>query len=178
VQQDLDQEQIRKQQEKLAKGDFTLDDFRQQFEQMSKMNIKQVMSMMPGMDMSLLQEMNEDPEAAFKRMQGMIDSMTAEERRNPDVIDLSRRRRIAAGSGNEPHEVKKFLEQFGQVRTIMRQMMNMSIWQRLKMVTGLSKAGAFLPGSNVLQKTKIGTGHRKSAKERAEERKKKKKKRR
>ena len=105
----------------------------------------------------------------------MIDSMTAEERRNPDVIDLSRRRRIAAGSGCEPHEVKKFIEQFDQVRVLMRQMMSMSMWQQLKMVTGLSKAGAFMPGSKMLQKTKIGTGHRKSAKERAEERKKKRK---
>jgi len=57
----------------------------------------------------------------------------------------------------------------------MRQMASMSMWERLKMMSGLGKAGAFLPGSNFLQKTKIGTGHRKSAKERAEDRKRKKK---
>ncbi len=174
VQQDLDQEQLRKQQEKLAKGDFTLDDFRGQFEQMQAMGMKKMMGMIPGMD-GMLEDFGEDPEAAVRRVQGMIDGMTREERRNPDIIDLSRRRRIAAGSGVEPHEVKKFVDQFGQVRTLMRQMMNMSMWQRLKMVSGLSKAGAFLPGSQVLQKTKVGTGHRKSAKERAEERKKKRK---
>jgi signal recognition particle subunit SRP54 len=56
----------------------------------------------------------------------------------------------------------------------MRQMANMSIWERIKMVTGLSKMGAFAPGAKML-KSKIGTGHRKSAKERAEERKKKRK---
>src|SRR5207253_2316761 len=105
-----------------------------------------------------------------KRIQGMIDSMTKQERRNPDVIDINRRRRIAAGSGTEPHDVKQFLNQFDQIRTLMRQMANMSIWQRLKMVTGLGKAGMFQPGA-VMPKTKIGTGHRKSAKERAEERK-------
>ena len=59
----------------------------------------------------------------------------------------------------------------------MRQMAKMSIWEKVKTVTGLGKAGAFLPGAKML-KSKVGTGHRKSAKERAEERKKKKKKRR
>jgi signal recognition particle subunit SRP54 len=100
--------------------------------------------------------------------------MTKEERRNPDVIDGERRRRIARGSGTEPHEIKQFLHQFGQIRTLMRQMASMSIWQRLKMVTGMGKAGMLSPGG-MLPKTKIGTGHRKSAKERAEERKKKRK---
>ncbi len=178
VQQDISQEELQKQQEKLAKGDFTLNDFRGLFGQMQQMGMKKVMSMMPGMDTSLLEEMEADPDAAMKRMQGIIDSMTPDERRNPDLIDLSRRRRIATGSGTEPHEIKKFVDQFGQVRTLMRQMMSMSLWQRIKMVTGLSKAGAFAPGSNLLQKTKVGTGHRKTAKERAEERKRKKKKRR
>ncbi len=59
----------------------------------------------------------------------------------------------------------------------MKQMMSMSVWQRIKMVTGLTKAGAFMPGSEGMLKTKGDTGHRKSARERAEERKKKKKKR-
>ena len=99
---------------------------------------------MPGMG-DMIPE-GEDPEAALKRIQGMIDSMTKEERRNPDVIDISRRRRIAAGSGTEPHEIKQFLDQFDQVRTLMRQMAKMSIWERIKMVTGLGKAGAFQPG--------------------------------
>ena len=66
------------------------------------------MARMPGMG-DMIPE-GEDPEDAFSRIQGMIDSMTKEERRNPDVIDISRRRRIAAGSGIEPHEIKQFLE--------------------------------------------------------------------
>jgi len=105
----------------------------------------------------------------------MIDSMTKEERRNPDVIDLGRRRRIATGSGTEPHEIKQFLGQFDQVRTLMRQMASMSLFQRLKMVTGLGKSGMFQPGA-AMPKAKIGTGKRKSAKERADERKKKRRK--
>jgi signal recognition particle subunit SRP54 len=173
VQAQLTQEEIEKQQKKLQKGDFNLDDFRQQFQAMAKMGgMKDLMSRMPGMS-DMIPE-GEDPEVAMKRIQGMIDSMTKEERRNPDIIDIPRRRRIAAGSGCEPHEIKQFLNHFDQVRTLMRQMANMSIWERIKMVTGLSKMGAFQPGAKML-KSKIGTGHRKSAKERAEERKKKRK---
>jgi signal recognition particle subunit SRP54 len=172
VQSELSAEELQKQQEKLQKGDLTLQDFRNQFAQLHKMGMKDLVSRMPGMS-EMIPE-GEDPEVALKRVQGMIDSMTAEERRNPDAIDQSRRRRIAVGSGCEPHEVKQFLTQFDTVRTLMRQMAKMSLWERMKMVTGLGKMGAFQPGANML-KTKVGTGHRKSAKERAEERKKKRK---
>lgn len=173
VQQQLSQEELQKQQEKLAKGDFNIDDFRKQFDQIKKMGMKDMIARMPGMA-EMVPE-GEDPEGALKRIQGMIDAMSKEERRNPDLIDLSRRRRIAAGSGTQPHEIKQFLGQFEQVRTIMRQMANMSLWQRIKMVSGMGQMGAFNPGAQ-MPKAKIGTGHRKSAKERAEERKKKKKK--
>jgi signal recognition particle subunit SRP54 len=173
VQAQLGQEEIEKQQAKLAKGDFTLDDFRKQFVQMQQLGgMKELLGQMPGMG-DMIPE-GEDPDVAIRRIQGMIDSMSKEERRNPDVIDMSRRRRIATGSGVEPHEVKQFLGQFDQVRTMMRQMANMSIWQRLKMVSGLGKSGMFQPGA-AMPKAKVGTGHRKSAKERAEERKKKRK---
>jgi signal recognition particle subunit SRP54 len=173
VQAEVSAEELQKQQEKLQKGDLTLQDFRNQFAQLHKMGMKDLIARMPGMS-EMIPE-GEDPEVALKRVQGMIDSMTAEERKDPDLIDQSRRRRIASGAGVEPHEIKQFLAQFSQVRTLMRQMAKMSIWERMKMVTGLGKMGAFLPGSNML-KSKVGTGHRKSAKERAEERKKKRKK--
>jgi len=174
VQAKLGQEELQKQQAKLEKGNFTLDDFRKQFEMMAQMGgMKDLMSQMPGMS-DMIPE-GEDPEVAVKRIQGMIDSMTKDERRNPDIIDIPRRRRIAAGSGTEPHEIKQFLNQFDQVRTLMRQMASMSIWQRIKMVTGLGKAGMFQPGA-MLPKQKIGTGHRKTPKERAEERKRKRRK--
>jgi signal recognition particle subunit SRP54 len=104
----------------------------------------------------------------------MLDSMTREEKRNPDIIDISRRRRIAAGSGTEPLEVKQLLTQYETARTLMRQMAKMSIFERMKMMTGLGKMGAFQPGAK-LMKSKVGTGHRKSAKERAEDRKRKRK---
>ena len=173
IQQTMSQEELAKQQEAIQKGNFTLDDFRKQFEQIAKMGMKDMISRMPGMS-DMIPE-GEDPEVALKRVQGMIDSMTKKERADPDLIDTPRRRRIAKGAGVEAHEVNQFLKQFEQVRALMKQMASMSMWQRLKMVTGLGKAGAFLPGGMDGLKTKGNTGHRKSAKERADERKKKKK---
>jgi signal recognition particle subunit SRP54 len=174
IQKQISQEDLKKQQEAITKGDFTIDMFRQQFQMIAKMGMKDMMSRMPGMS-EMIPE-GEDPEEALKRVQGIIDSMTRKERNDPDSIDNSRRKRIARGSGVEPHEVNQFLKQFDQVRGLMKQMAQMSMWQRLKMVTGLGKAGAFLPGGMDQIKTKGDTGHRKSAKERAEDRKKKNKK--
>jgi signal recognition particle subunit SRP54 len=175
VQATLTEEERIEQQRKLEKGDFTLDDFRKQFEQLKKMGpMKDLIGSMPGMSEMIPED--EEPEAAFKRIQGMIDSMTKAERRNPDIIDINRRRRIAAGSGTEPHEIKQFLTQFEMVRTLMRKMAQMSIWERIKMVTGMGKMGAFQPGAKLITK-KGDTGHRKSPKERAKERKNKRKRR-
>ncbi len=172
----ISEEEREAQAKKLAEGDFTLEDFRKQFDQLKKMGpIKDIMSAMPGMGDMIPED--EDPESGLKRIQGMLDSMTRKERTNPDLIDLSRRRRIAAGSGTEPHEVKQFLTQFEGIRGLMRQMARMSIWERVKMVTGLGKQGAFMPGSNLLGKQAKGdTGHRKSPKERARDRKNKRRK--
>src|SRR5438874_3621246 len=172
IQSQISAEEMQKQQDALTKGNFTLDMFRQQFQMIAKMGMKDMIGRMPGMA-EMIPE-GEDPEVALKRVQGMIDSMTKKEKADPDGIDTSRRRRIARGAGVEPHEVNQFLKQFDQVRVLMKQMAEMSLWQRLKMVTGLGKAGAFLPGGMDGIVKKGNTGHRKSAKERADERKKKK----
>src|SRR5205814_6856245 len=142
-------------------------DFRKQRDQLKTMgSVKEIMAAMPGMG-ELIPE-DEDPEKSLSRIQGMIDSMTKAERANPDLIDLNRRRRIAAGSGTEPHEVKQLLGQFDQVRVIMRQIANMSILDRIKMMTGMGKAGMMNPGG-MQPKQQIGNGPRKSHKERARE---------
>lgn len=172
IQQEMSEEQLKKEQEKINKGNFTLNDFRQKFEMIAKLGMKDLISRMPGM--SEMIPPGEDPEVALKRVQGMIDSMSKKEKADPDIIDQSRRRRIAEGCGVQPHEVKQFLTQFDQVRALMKQMSEMSIFQKMKMMTGLGKMGAFMPGGMNQLKTKGDTGHRKSAKERAEDRKKKK----
>ncbi|MEO2090304.1 MAG: signal recognition particle protein, partial [Gemmataceae bacterium] len=169
-------EEMEQQQAKLEKGTFTLYDFRKQMEMIAQPGMmKDLIGRMPGMA-DMIPE-GEDPEAALKRVQGMIDSMTKKERANPDIIDTPRRRRIAAGAGLQPHEVHQFLKQFDQMRTIMKQMASMNIFQRLGMMRNMSKAGAFLPGGMDAIAKKGDTGKRKTAKERADERKKKKKKR-
>jgi signal recognition particle subunit SRP54 len=168
VQSDISKEELEEQQKKLREGDFNLNDFRKQFEQIAKMgSMKDLIGSMPGM--SDMVPAGEDPEAAFRRIKGMLDSMTREERANPDVLDQNRRRRVAAGSGTQPHDVKQFLNQFEQVRNLMRAMSKMSVWERIKMVSGMGKMGAFQPGAKL--KTKGDTGHRKTPKERAKERK-------
>src|SRR5260370_27192637 len=103
------------------------------------MGMKDLIGKMPGMS-DMIPE-GEDPEVALKRIQGMIDAMNKKERQNPDMIDLSRRRRIAAGSGTEPHEIRQFLDQFNHVRKLMTQIATMSRWQRLKMMSRLGQAG-------------------------------------
>jgi signal recognition particle subunit SRP54 len=172
IQQKMSEEEIKKQQEKLQAGTFTLDDFRKQFAALSGVGMKDLIGRMPGMADMIPKD--EDPEDAMKRVQGIIDSMTKKERNNPDIIDQNRRRRIAAGSGVQPHEVKQFLSQYEMMRGLMKQMSSMSMWSKLKMMTGLGQMGAFMPGGMENIKTKGDTGKRKSAKERAEERKKKK----
>lgn len=175
MQAEMSKEEVERQQEKMKKGEFTLEDFRTQFAQIGKMGggMKGMLSHMPGMS-NMIPE-NEDPDQALKRVTGMIDSMTKEERRNPNVIDLARRRRIAGGCGVQPHEIKQFLTQFDSIRTVVKQMASMSMWQKLKMMTNMGQAGAFQPGGEQVLKTKGDTGHRKSPRERADERKKKKK---
>jgi signal recognition particle subunit SRP54 len=119
-------------------ADFTLDDLRKQFELLKKMRpMVEAVASMPGVR-DMIHE-GENPEDAFRRVQGIIDSMTKQEQRNPDMIDINRRRRIAAGSGVEPHEIKQFLVQFDQMRDLMRKMARMSIWERIKLVTGFQR---------------------------------------
>jgi signal recognition particle subunit SRP54 len=176
VQQEISQEELQKQQEKLAKGDFTLEDFRKQLDQVKKMgSMKEMLAAFPGGLGEMIPE-GEDPEDSFRRIQGMIDAMTKEERRNPDIIDLPRRRRIAGGSGIEPHDIKQFLQHFETVRVMMRKVMNMSWWERIRTMTDPRQLAAFMPGAKSPQK-KGDTGHRKSPRERAKERAKKRKKR-
>ena len=170
VQQQISEEERKQTEEKMKKGDYNLDDFRKQFAQMAQMGgMGEMMKMMPGMG-DMIPE-GEDPDVAMVPDTGHDRLDDEEGCKYPDLIDMSRRRRIAEGSGNEPHEVKQFLNHFEQVRGMMRQMASMSMWQKLKMITGLGKAGMFQPGAK-LPNVKGDTGHRKTPKERAKERKK------
>ncbi len=103
----------------------------------------------------------------MRRLVGIIDSMTPDERRNPSkVIDQSRRRRIAAGAGVEPHEVNELVKQFDGMADVMKRMAGMGMRERMKTVQQLQQGGMLDPGAT-LAKQKVGTGKRLTAQERA-----------
>src|SRR5262245_12436294 len=118
-------------------SEFTLDDFRMQLDNIEKIGMKDMIRRMPGMG-ETIQE-GEDPDVALVRVRRMIEAMMPEERANPNIIDETRRTRIASEAGVQPHEVSDFLKQFEKVRLLMKDMMKMSVWERIKMVLGLKR---------------------------------------
>ena len=167
----FDQDEMAKQEERLRKGEFTLDDFRKMLGQTKKLGpLNKIMSLLPGMG-GMQEMMNQvDAEGDMTRMGGIVDAMTAAERRNPSkVIDQSRRRRIAAGAGVEPHEVNELVKQFEPMAAIMKRMAGMGIRDRFREMQELQK-GLKNPAAQ-LQKQKLGTGKRLSSDERAKLRK-------
>ena len=116
----FDTEQAAKMQEKMAKGSFGFDDFLQQMQAVKKMGgMKDMLKLMPGG--AGLNELDFD-EGELKKMEGIVYSMTLQERQEPDVIDSSRRRRIAAGSGTQPHDVSGLVKQFMRSRDMLKAM--------------------------------------------------------
>ena len=114
-------DQAKELERKLRRAEFTLEDFTEQIRQVRAMGpLDQVLSMIPGMG-SKLKGAHVD-ESEFKRVEAMIGSMTPGERRHPETIDGSRRRRIARGSGTSVQEVNRLLRQFSEARKMLKQM--------------------------------------------------------
>ena len=121
AQEQYDVEEARKLQKKIAKDQFDFDDFINQIQQIKKMgNVKDLMSMIPGVGKAV-KDLDID-DNAFKSIEAIIRSMTPEERSNPIVLNGSRRKRIASGSGTSVQEVNKLLKQFDETRRIMKMM--------------------------------------------------------
>lgn len=131
AQEQFDEQQARALKKKLAKNQFTLNDFYTQLMQVKKMgNMKDIMGMLPGMDKALRDV--EIPDDAFKSTEAIIQSMTPYEKDHPECINGSRRTRIAKGSGTTLADVNKLLKQFEQTRKMMKMAMDGSLQQRLK----------------------------------------------
>ncbi len=121
AQEQFDEEEAKRLQKKLAKNEFNYNDFLKQIQQIKKMgNIKELASMIPGMDKALKNEEIDDD--AFKSIEAIIYSMTPAERENPSLLNGSRRKRIAMGSGTSIVEVNRLVKQFEETAKMMRMM--------------------------------------------------------
>ena len=132
AQEQFDEKQARETRKKLARDKFGLMDFYNQIQQVKKMgNIKDLASMIPGVGKAL-KDVDIDNDKAFKGIEAIILSMTPAERDNPDIINGSRRKRIADGSGTSVAEVNKLLKQFEGTRKMMKSAVTGSMMQRLR----------------------------------------------
>jgi len=120
----FDQKIQKEQAERVLKGQFTLEDFADQFKQLRKMgSISQVMDMLPGGLGQMARNIPpEETERNMKRTEAIINSMTREEKRNPELLNASRRRRIARGSGTDVQEVNRLMKQFRDTQRLMKTM--------------------------------------------------------
>ena len=131
AQEAYDEKEARELKKKLAKNQFTLMDFYNQIQQVKKMgDIKELASMLPGVGKAI-KDVDIDNEKAFKGIEAIIMSMTPAERERPEIINGSRRKRIADGSGTSLQEVNKLLKQFEGTRKAMKQFMGGNMKKRL-----------------------------------------------
>lgn len=131
----FDEEKLKKLEKKIKTQDFNLEDFLDQLQQMKNMGpLSQVLEMMPGVNSKQMKNLSVD-EKELAHIEAIIQSMTAEERKNPAIIKGSRRKRIAMGSGTSVQAVNKLLKQFEQTRKMMKQLSGME--------KGLKKGGRF-----------------------------------
>jgi len=165
----FDEKEQQRMQEQLEKGNFTLDDFRNHMEKMAKPGLMQrMLGLMPGMpNMGEINKMmaEGDTSKEIRRMVGIIDSMTPDERKNPKLIEASRRQRIAKGSGVQPKQITDLIKQYDMMKPMLTGMAGKGAGDRMQMVKEL-QAKMTDPGAR-MPKTKKSTGKRLTPKERA-----------
>ncbi len=145
AQEQFDEKEAKKLQKKIAQNKFDFDDFYAQLQQIKKMgNVKDLMGMIPGMGKAMKGVDIDDD--AFKGIEAMIQSMTPKERANPSIINGSRKKRIATGSGNNIQEVNKLLKQFNETKKMMQMMSNKkNMMNMMRQMKGM-RGGMGLPG--------------------------------
>ena len=140
VESELDEKKAEEAARKLQQNKFDLNDLLDQFQQIKKMgSLKSVLSMLPGMDKQLRNVDIDDRQ--ILRVEAIIKSMTAKEKSKPDIINASRRRRIAAGAGVKVEDVNKLLRQYEQMRKMFKQMSSKG--GKRKMMRGMGMPGGF-----------------------------------
>jgi signal recognition particle subunit SRP54 len=135
----VDLDEAKRMEEKMRKGQFTLEDFLEQLRQMKKLgSLESIVGMLPGGAEALKGQDMSKQEKEFRRMEGMICSMTPKERANPAILNASRRKRIAAGSGTHVAELNTLLNKFNQMQQMMKKM---GKFQKM-----MSRMGGGMPG--------------------------------
>ena len=121
VQENVNLEDAEKLRDKIRKQTFDLEDFRAQLKALKKMGpLDSIMGMIPGFNKNVPQDMMDESDVQMKRFEAIMDSMTKTERQDPDLINASRRQRIARGSGTSIQEVNQLLKQFEQLKKMMK----------------------------------------------------------
>jgi signal recognition particle subunit SRP54 len=134
----VDLDEARRFEEKMRKGQFTLEDFLEQMRAMKKLgSLEKIVSMLPGAGQVSPEELNKQ-EKEFRRMEGIICAMTPQERRNPQLLNARRRLRIANGSGVKVAEVNTLMNKFAQMQQMMKKFG--------KMQKMMGKMGGRMPG--------------------------------
>ena len=140
AQMQFDEEEAKKLEKKIRKNKFDFDDFMGQIQQIKKMgNIKELASMIPGVGKAV-KDLDID-DNAFKGIEAIINSMTPKERANPDIINQSRRLRIARGSGTKIEDVNRLMKQFDQTRKMMRMVSGMGSSKMAQMAAAMKMKG-------------------------------------
>jgi signal recognition particle subunit SRP54 len=138
----VDAEEAARIEEKMKKGEFTLEDFLEQLRQMKKLgSLESIVSMLPGGAEALKKTDMSKSEKDFRRMEGMICAMTPKERKHPQILNAKRRIRIAKGSGTNVSELNNLLNRFGQMQQMMKKM---GKFQKM-----MARAGGKMPGFNM-----------------------------
>ncbi|MCU0877530.1 MAG: signal recognition particle protein [Pirellulaceae bacterium] len=164
----VDEEQQKEMEAKLQSGEFTLDDFKKQLKQLLQPGLMmKMLSLMPGMGDMVKAMSGMNAEGESKRIVGIIDSMTPQERRSPKVIDPSRRNRIARGAGVPVAEVNGLIKQYDTMAPIMKMMAGKGAMGRMQALQDIQKSGMLNPGAR-MPKVKGDTGKRLTSKEKAD----------
>ncbi len=158
----FDQEQTAKLQAKMAKGTFSLEDFMAQMGQVRKLGpLGKIMNMIPGMG-NMIKQMNMgegDLELQMGHMQAIYNSMTPGERKNTDLLDGNRRRRVSRGAGVELNEVGQFVKQFEMSRDMMKAVSGMGMFGKMKLMQQLASGNLNtlgMPGGPQIKTKKSG----------------------
>jgi signal recognition particle subunit SRP54 len=138
AQENYDEEKAAELERKMKKNEFTLEDFLEQIGQIKKMGgLAKILDMMPGMNGKAMKDVDlEGGEQEFVQMEAIIHSMTKEERRDPSILNASRRKRIAAGSGQPVSRINNLIRKYDEARKMMKQLTGAPKFKRNRMFKG------------------------------------------